>query len=58
LGEPPGTELAAPRANKALAQCGLGFFVPIDICDATVRCGSNKLIFSTIEVPRAIISIG
>jgi hypothetical protein len=21
-------------ANKALAQCGLGFFVPIDICDA------------------------
>jgi hypothetical protein len=23
-------------ANKALAQCGLGFFVPIDICDGTV----------------------
>ncbi len=22
-------------ANKALAQCGLGFFVPIHICDAS-----------------------
>ena len=26
-------------ANKALAQCGLGFFVPIDTCDATVIDG-------------------
>src|SRR3954471_20519070 len=29
-------------ANKALAQCGLGFFVPIDACDATVRCGHRQ----------------
>jgi len=26
-------------ANKALAQCGLGFFVPIDTCDARVING-------------------
>ena len=28
-------------ANKALAQCGLGFFVPIDTCDATVIDGEG-----------------
>ena len=38
----------------ALAQCGLGFFVPIYTCDATIITARKKLIFFVPPAPRRI----
>ena len=37
-------------ANKALAQCGLGFFVPNDTCDATVNDGEGTALAQMLEL--------
>ena len=40
-------------ANKALAQCRLGFFVPSDICDATVPGGVCRADSRSLASPSA-----
>ena len=42
-------------ANKALAQCGLGFFVPIDTCDATVIDGEGTALAQMLELGNQIV---
>jgi hypothetical protein len=42
-------------ANKALAQCGLGFFVPIDPCDATVIDGEGTALAQMLRLGNQIV---
>ena len=46
IGRAPGHDVVllgmGAVANKALEQCGLGFLVPIDTCDATLIDGEGR----------------
>ena len=42
-------------ANKALAQCGLGFFVPNDTCDATVIDGEGTALAQMLKLGNQIV---
>jgi hypothetical protein len=42
-------------ANEALEQCGLGFFVPIDTCDATVIDGEGTALAQMLELGNQIV---
>jgi DNA N-6-adenine-methyltransferase (Dam) len=42
-------------ANKALAQCGLGFFVPIDPCNATVIDGEGTALAQMLRLGNQMV---